>query len=135
MSNETIACDQYVDHPPAAVWRTITEPELLAKWWAPGDIEPEPGRRFELDMGPWGRQACRVVAVEPERLLSYTFGEGSLDTTITWRLDPEGTGTRVLLEHQGFDLDSPIGRQAHDGMGTGWPSVLARIADAVPTGR
>jgi uncharacterized protein YndB with AHSA1/START domain len=132
MSTTTIECDEFVGHPPAAVWCALTEPGLLARWWAPGDIDPVAGHQFELEMGPWGRQACRVLEVEPERLLSYTFGEGAVDTTITWRLVPEGTGTRVFLTHQGFDLDSPLGRQAYDGMGMGWPSVLARITCAVP---
>jgi len=134
MSTATIECDEFVPHPPATVWRALTESELLARWWAPGDIDPVMGHRFELDMGPWGLQACRVVEVETERLLSYTFGEGSLDSTITWRLVPEGTGTRVFLTHEGLDLGSPRGRQAYDGMGKGWPSVLARIAQAVPAG-
>ena len=47
---------------------------------------------------------------------------------------PEGTGTRVFLTHKGFDLQTPMGRQAFDGMSMGWPSVLARIAQAVPAG-
>jgi uncharacterized protein YndB with AHSA1/START domain len=132
MTENVIECDEYVTHPPAAVWRALTEPELLAQWWAPGDIQPVAGHRFLLDMGPWGSQACQVVAVEPERLLAYRFGEGSLDTTVTWRLVPEGTGTRVFLTHSGFDLETPTGRQGYDGMGRGWPTVLARIAQAVP---
>ncbi|MGN6129129.1 MAG: SRPBCC family protein [Nocardioidaceae bacterium] len=134
MSTATIECDEFVPHPPAAVWRALTEPALLARWWAPGDIEPVVGHRFELDLGPWGRQACRVLEVEPERLVSYTFGEGSLDSIVTWRLVPEGNGTRVLLVHEGLDLDSPLGRQAHDGMGKGWPTVLARLARSAQTG-
>lgn len=132
MNPAAIECDEFVPHPPAAVWRALTESELLARWWAAGDIEPVPGHQFELDMGPWGRQVCRVLQVQPERLLSYTFGETSVDTTITWRLEAEGAGTRVFLTHSGFDLDSPLGRQAYDGMGSGWPSVLSRIAQAVP---
>jgi hypothetical protein len=31
-------------------------------------------------------------------------------------------------EHAGFDLDSPLGRTAYDGMGQGWPHVLDRLA-------
>jgi len=131
---DTIECDEYVSHPPAAAWRALTESDLLAQWWASGDVEPVPGHRFQLDMGPWGRQACQVLAADPDRLLTYTFGDGSLDTTITWRLVPEGTGTSVFLTHKGFDLQTPLGRQAYDGMGMGWPSVLARIAQAVPAG-
>ncbi|MFD8595621.1 SRPBCC domain-containing protein [Kitasatospora sp. NPDC059646] len=126
-----IHCDQFVAHAPSAVWKALTDPELHAKWWAAGDVQPVVGHRFTLDMGPWGLQECEVLAVEPERLLRYSFAPGSLDTTITWRLHPEGTGTRLLLEHAGFDLDSPLGRAALDGMGRGWPDVLRRIDPAL----
>ncbi|MEW1909673.1 SRPBCC domain-containing protein [Kitasatospora sp. NPDC085895] len=125
--SDTIHCDRFLPHPPAAVWRALTDPGLHARWWAAGDVRPVVGHRFSLDMGPWGSQPCEVTAVEEERLLRYTFAEGSLDTTVTWRLVPEGRGTRLFLEHAGFDLDSPMGRTALDGMGKGWPGVLARL--------
>jgi uncharacterized protein YndB with AHSA1/START domain len=123
----SIECDQYIARPPAAVWRALTEPDLLAEWWAPGDIKPVVGHRFTLDMGEWGHQPCEVLEAEPEKLLRYTFAEGSLDTTITWRLEPEGTGTRLFLVHDGFDLSSPVGQAALKGMGNGWPGLLRRI--------
>jgi uncharacterized protein YndB with AHSA1/START domain len=122
-----IECDQYLAHPPAVVWRALTDPELQARWWVPGDIKPVLGHRFSLDMGAWGDQPCEVIAVDPERLLAYTFAEGSLDSTIAWRLEAEGSGTRLFLQHSGFDLDSPLGRQALEGMGRGWPSLLHRL--------
>jgi len=115
-------------HPPEKLWRALTTPELHAKWWAAGDVRPVVGHRFDLDMGHWGKQPCEVVAVEPQRLLSYRFATGSLDTTLTWRLTPEGSGTRLTLTHQGFDLDSPMGRQALEGMRKGWPGILERLA-------
>ncbi|GAB1694330.1 SRPBCC family protein [Krasilnikovia sp. M28-CT-15] len=124
----SIECDQFIARPPAAVWRALTEPELLARWWAPGDIKPVVGHQFTLDMGEWGMQRCEVVAVEPERVLTYTFAEGVLDTTITWRLEPEGAGTRLFLEHAGFAPGSP----AIQGMGNGWPRILANLADNLP---
>lgn len=128
-----IRCDQFIPHPPEAVWRALTDPELHARWWAAGDVRPVVGHRFTLDMGAWGPQPCEVLAVEPERLLRYSFAEGSLGSTITWRLDPEGTGTRLFLEHEGLDLDTPMGRTAVEGMGRGWPDVLRRI-DSVLAG-
>ncbi len=96
-------------------------------WWAAGDVRPVVGHRFTLDMGEWGQQRCEVLAVEPERLLRYSFAEGALDTTLTWELTPEGEGTRLKLVHEGFDLDSPLGKAAFEGMGRGWPGVLAGV--------
>ncbi|HEY8525527.1 MAG TPA: SRPBCC domain-containing protein [Acidimicrobiales bacterium] len=131
---ETLHVDQFLPHPPAKVWRALTEPELLARWWAAGDIAPAVGHRFELDMGPWGKQPCEVLAVEPERLIAYTFGTDGW--TLTWRLEPEGTGTRLFLEHAGFDLDQPMHRNVFDTMGPGWRDEvlpeLARELDRVP---
>ena len=122
-----IQLTQFIAHPPAKVWRALTNPTLMAKWWAAGDIRLVVGHRFTLDMGQWGLQPCEVLAVEPERLLSYSFAPGTLNTTLTWRLQPEGDGTRLSFEHRGFDLNSPLGKTAFQGMGAGWSNVLTRI--------
>ncbi len=125
-----IRLDHFYAHAPSAVWRALTDPALLVRWWAPGDVRPVVGHRFELDMGKWGKQPCEVLTVEHERLLRYRFATGTLDTTVTWELVPEGIGTRLKLTHEGFDLDSPLGRQAWEGMSKGWPTVLGRLAGA-----
>ena len=39
----TIEVDQFVAAPPATVWRLLTEPDLIAQWWAPGDVSAEVG--------------------------------------------------------------------------------------------
>ncbi len=126
-----IRCDQFIAHPPAAVWKALTDPELHARWWAAGDVRPVVGHRFTLDMGGFGHQECEVLAVDPERMISYSFAPGTLDTTVTWRIEAEGTGSRLFLEHAGFDLDAPLGRQAYEGMGRGWPAILARVEPAL----
>jgi uncharacterized protein YndB with AHSA1/START domain len=125
---ETIHVDQFLAQPPAKVWRMLTEPDRLATWWAAGDIRPEVGHRFTLDMGQWGQQPCTVKTAEVGRVLSYTFGEGDVDWTITWRLEAEGAGTRLFLEHSGFDLDDPRHRMAYDRMSSGWAKILPHLA-------
>ncbi len=79
-------------------------------------------------MPGWGNVPCTVLeVVEPERL-SYTFGEWAL----TWRLVPEGTGTRLFLDHTGFDLDNPQHRFAFDQMGPGWSDhILPALSELV----
>ncbi|HEY4075910.1 MAG TPA: SRPBCC domain-containing protein [Rhizomicrobium sp.] len=130
-ADEVSEVEHFYAHPPAAVWRALTTPELHARWWAAGDVKPVVGHKFDLDMGRWGKQSCVVLAVEPERMIRYLFAAGVLDTTITWRLAPEGDGTRLQLRHEGFNLNTPMGRQAMEGMRPGWSGVLLRLAEVL----
>lgn len=117
--------------PPAKVWRTLTEPALLARWLMANDIAPVVGHRFSFrarPMGDWdGTVACEVLAVEPERLLRYSWRGGSganvLDTVVTWRLTPSASGGTLLhLEHAGFSDTPGVPFDAFTIMGEGWRS-------------
>jgi uncharacterized protein YndB with AHSA1/START domain len=122
----SIEVDQFVDATPARVWQTLTEPSLLARWWVPGDIAAQVGHRFHLDMPGWGQVPCEVLEVVEQERLVYTF---NTTWTLTWRLVAEGRGTRLLLEHTGFDLREKRDRDAFDRMGPGWrDDVLPRLA-------
>lgn len=129
----SIEVDQFIAAPPAKVWRALTDPDLLARWWAPGDIVATVGHRFHMQMPGWGSVPCEVTEVEPEQRLVYTFNE---TWTLTWRLVPERSGTRLLLDHAGFDLEDSRGRAAYDRMGPGWREqvlpALARVAAELP---
>lgn len=123
----TISIDQFLAHPPARVWKAITEADQMAAWWAAGDIRPEVGHHFTLDMQGWGQVPCEVLEVVPGERFAFRFTD---DWVITWRLVPEGRGTRLFLEHSGFDLDRPQQRFAFDNMGPGWrDEVLPRLVD------
>jgi uncharacterized protein YndB with AHSA1/START domain len=78
-----IQLTQFIPYPPTKVWEALTDPELHAIWLAAGDVYPIVGRRFTLDMDQWGRQPCEALAVEHDKLLSYSFALGTLNTTVT----------------------------------------------------
>jgi len=124
---EAIRVDQFVAAPPEAVWRLLTEPELLRKWWAEGEVAAVVGHQFTLDMPGYGKQVCKVLEVDPPHRFVYTFTPA---WTLTWRLEAEGTGTRVFLEHSGFDLEDKRMADALKRMEPGWRDViLPRLAD------
>ncbi len=127
LETTAIHIDRYYECTPAMLWRALVTPELVADWWAPGDIKPEVGHAFSMDMGEWGVQHCEITEVDPERRLAYRYAIGVLDTVITWTLEPDGTGTRLYLEQAGFNLDNPMHKMAYEGMSNGWPSVLQSI--------
>ncbi|TMR03441.1 SRPBCC domain-containing protein [Actinomadura soli] len=127
-----IEVDEFLPHPPAKVWRALTDPDLLARWLMPSDFKPVVGHRFAFatrpipNIGFDGTIACQVLDIDAERLLRISWGGGSLDTTVTWRLVPEGRGTRLFIRHEGFDLDDPVHAFAFRGMGSGWRSHVLR---------
>ncbi|MCB9780780.1 MAG: SRPBCC domain-containing protein [Alphaproteobacteria bacterium] len=128
----TIRVERLFPHPPATVWRALTEPELLARWWAPGDITPVVGHRFTLDMRGFGPQPCEVLEVVPAERFVYRFGPG---WTLTWTLHAQDGGTLLRLAHGDFDLSDPRARFAFENMGKGWEgAVLPRLAELLDGG-
>jgi uncharacterized protein YndB with AHSA1/START domain len=124
MTTASITFDTYLDHAPDRVWRALTDPDKMRRWFMDSDFKPELGHRFALDMGRWGTTRCEVLALEPRTLLKISWQNPPLDTTVTWRLVPEGAGTHLHFEHAGFDLDDPRQRGAYDGMSGGWRGKL-----------
>jgi uncharacterized protein YndB with AHSA1/START domain len=126
--------DQFLAHPPDRVWQALTDPDLLARWLMPNDFAPVRGHQFTFTTQPRpdfdGIVHCAVLDIEAERLLRISWRGGTaLDTTVTWRLVPEGRGTRLFLAHDGFDPDDPGQQAVRRIMGGGWRSrVLARLA-------
>jgi uncharacterized protein YndB with AHSA1/START domain len=127
-----IRVDEFLPYPPARVWRALTTSDMIAKWLMPNDFQPVVGHRFTFTTQAIpaadfdGVVNCEVLAIEPEELLRISWAGGTLDTTVTWRLVPEGRGTRLFLEHEGFDPDDETDQFARKSMGGGWRSHMVR---------
>jgi uncharacterized protein YndB with AHSA1/START domain len=124
----SVECD--LPHPPAKVWRTLTEPELLAKWVMANDMKPSVGHAFtfRLEPTPWwdGIVNCEVLESDPPRRLRYSWRGGpessQVDTVVTWTLTPTSSGgTKLELVQSGF---LPANKFAFDGARQGWESML-----------
>ncbi|GIH99442.1 SRPBCC family protein [Planobispora takensis] len=136
----TLHLDRFLAHPPAKVWRAPTEPDLLALWLMPGDFRLGIGHRYTMRTVPMsgtgfsGTILAEVLAYETGRMLKIGWrdaGPGNdADWTITWTLEPEGTGTRLFLLHEGFDPDDPLRQRARAIMGGGWRSAVLRNLEA-----
>jgi uncharacterized protein YndB with AHSA1/START domain len=126
-------------HPPATVWRALTEPELLAKWLMATDMKLAVGQSFTFKMPPkpgWdGVVSCEMKEIELHERLRYSWGSLGLDTVVTWTLAPTSKGGTLLrLEQSGF----PTGETRlpfFEGAKWGWqnmagqrlPEVLGQI--------
>ncbi|TPN88204.1 SRPBCC domain-containing protein [Mesorhizobium sp. CU2] len=102
-------CD--LPDPPEKVWRALSEPELLAAWLMPNDIEPQAGKHFSF-AGPAAPIECQVLDAEPGRLLRFSWRErpgaddGELpafDSVVTFTLARTAAGgTHLRIVHDDF---------------------------------
>lgn len=136
----TFRVDQFLPYPASRVWRALTDPELLARWFMPNDFQLRVGHHFTFKAIPIpsvnfdGTAHCEVLDFEIERRLCISWaGNNGLNSTVVWRLEPEGNGTHLFLEHDGFDPDDPIQQMSYRMMGGGWRLVLSRFAEFLDT--
>jgi uncharacterized protein YndB with AHSA1/START domain len=118
---------------PEKVWGSLTDSAALAEWMYPNDFEPRVGHHFTFRV-PAKPQAkfdglvvrCEVLkCVRPSELVfTWVVGEvDELNTQVSYRLEPDGSGTRVLFEHSGFAHD-----QAFKGSEYGWKMMHGKLA-------
>lgn len=121
---------------PEDVWTALTDPEALAAWLMPNDFRPEVGHVFRFHVDPMpgfsGINECRVLEVEPPRRLSYTWvpvPKKPVDTppppmTVTWTLEPDGDGTRLILDQSGLEVLNWWWRTS---MAMGWGRMMNKL--------
>jgi uncharacterized protein YndB with AHSA1/START domain len=125
----TISFEFALPHPPAKVWRALTDPALLAEWLLPTvGLELELGSQFRFKTDPhpgWdGVVDCRILEIEAHRKLSYTWGVPFLDTVVTFTLTPSAAGTQLSIVQSGF---KPEQKRESGGARYGWKMMGERL--------
>lgn len=130
-STETrsVVMERTFAHPPERLWRALTQPHLIAEWLMQADFRPEVGHRFDFS-AEWGFIACRVLEIEPQKSLSYSWDAMGLESIVTWTLTPSDAGTLLRMEQVGFQ---PEQKQAYHGARAGWPRFLGRLEELLNT--
>lgn len=124
-STETrsVVVERDLSYPPEKIWRALTQPHLIQEWLMKNDFRPVVGHRFDF-RADWGAVDCEVLAVEPQKTLSYTCSAYGLESVVTWTLTPTSKGTRLRMEQSGFRPDQ---QQAYQGAQVGWPRFFASL--------
>jgi uncharacterized protein YndB with AHSA1/START domain len=128
----SVIVEKQFPHPPEKVWRALTESSLIEQWLMKNDFQPNTGHAFQLRADPvpnWnGIIDCKVVAVEPNRTLSYTWGTLGMESLVTFTLTPTDTGTHVRVEQAGFRPDQEAN---YKGAQYGWNKFMGGLERVV----
>ncbi len=129
---------RFLPFPRTVVYRALTEPGELAKWWGPRgfsvpniDFDPLVGGSYRIAMQPPDGDLFYLAGefreVDPPAHLAYTFRWSPPDpddreTVVALSLQDRADGTEVRLTHSGFATE---GRRAlHE---AGWADSFGRL--------
>ena len=130
-----------VERPLEDAFRVFTEG--LGTWWpvathsiAKDAVETvvmegrEGGRLYERASDGTEADWGRLIAWEPPHRVAFEWHVTGTPTEVEVRFAPDGDGTRVELEHRGFERLED-GAERRDSYSSGWVTVLGRYAEAV----
>ena len=128
---ESISFEFDLPHSPAKVWRALTDPALLTEWLLPVtglDLQRGAAFTFRTQAYPgWdGTVNCRILEIEPQRKISYTWIAADIDTVVTFTLAPTPSGTRLSLVQSGF---KPEQKRNSGGARYGWKMMGGKLVD------
>ncbi|MEO5758933.1 MAG: SRPBCC domain-containing protein [Mesorhizobium sp.] len=126
----SVIVEREISHAPEKLWRALTQPHLMEEWLMKNDFNPVVGHRFNISADWGGVLDCEVLAVEPNRELSYTWNLAhddpafNLQSVVTFTLTPTPTGTHLRMEQSGF---RPEQKRAYGGAKMGWPRFFEKL--------
>ncbi|MCE4025213.1 SRPBCC domain-containing protein [Microbacterium sp. Au-Mic1] len=122
--------------PAEKVWRAITEPEHLSRWFGLTVLDAAGAGTMTFD--GHGAVPIRVESVDAPRSVSYRWSnDNALDrlpveldeensTVFRFTLEPEGEGTRLTVVESGFERTSdPLSNL--DSHRRGWDAELDKL--------
>ncbi|MBA3331254.1 MAG: SRPBCC domain-containing protein [Actinobacteria bacterium] len=129
--------------PPEAAWSTYTE--RIGEWWplATYSIHGERARTALFEGGQGGRLYERTASGEEAHWAEILAWEPPSRLVLLWQVNPErpateveirfvseGDGTRVEVEHRGWERLGDAAEEARASYESGWDTVLAPYVEA-----
>lgn len=138
-SSTELSLTRHIRAPRSVVFAAWTTPELIRRWFTPGDMTPSAA---EADVRVGGRYRIvlngtncagdhtgemvatgEYTAVVPDRKLQFTWTNAGRQSLVTVELLDAGDGTELRLTHTGLADAADVERHAR-----GWNSILDKIS-------
>lgn len=116
----TVAYDERYATTAADLWEAVTDPERLARWFAPVSGDLTPGGTVEIGFED-GSTPIRIRSCG-ERTYSFDWPQTWGSTRVTVRVLPDGGGARLQLTHEALT------RADAAEYGSGWEAHLHGLA-------
>ena len=143
-----VRLDTLIEAPPDRVWRALARQEAWRHWFnAKTQLEPRLGGSFRVEGSHRGTPYVfvgEVVAFDPPREIAVTWIPVGTDwpfpdlhSIVRFTCEPEGSGTRVRVSHEGFErLPEPFRTKELGDFSRGWSAdeELAWLRDYVERG-
>ena len=141
MADSTFIYVTYIRTTPEELWRALTTPEFVSRYWlgATAEAEWRKGGAWKLVFAD-GRvaDAGEIVDFEPERLLAIKWrNEWSEEfkaegwSMCTMELEPMGEAVKLTVSHTMERENAKfIGA-----VGGGWPRILSNLKSLLETGQ
>jgi uncharacterized protein YndB with AHSA1/START domain len=134
----TLHLEKPLPLPPERVFDAFVTAERFRSWWGPAGftvqdlrLEVREGEDYRIAMKPPEGDVFHIrgtfVAVDAPRRLAFTFAYEEPDpddreALVTLNFQPEGPGTRLVLDHGPFETEPRL--ELHR---VGWTETLARL--------
>jgi uncharacterized protein YndB with AHSA1/START domain len=124
---------------PERIFRALTSAEICDWWVHPGVFDtrqwngdPRVGGRWEsagIGRGEPYRLKGEYLEIEVPVRLVHTWkmaGEAGHPSTVTYRLEPQGAGARLTVDHTGLMVEGIC-----EATRAGWETSLTRLAEII----
>ena len=133
----SLVIERIYDAAPETVFQAWIDPQALSRWFGPEetqsvlevDIDPRVGGRYHIAFVTSDGERHDVSgvyrSVEFPRLLCFTWAWRSTperESLVTIRLDPAGSGTRLVFRHERF-----FDQAARDNHQRGWSGTFRKL--------
>ena len=114
------------------LWDALTSRERIPRWFLPIEGDLKLGGRYQLK----GNAGGTITRCEPPQALEVTWEFGGKMSWVTVRLEPEGQGTRLTLEHivHADEADEHWNRFGPGAVGVGWDLSLFGLGKYLGSG-
>lgn len=113
---------------PAAVWKALTDPEEMARWFPlAARVTPGAGGSIFVSWGPGCEGEAHIETWEPERLLRIKQDGPAGSVIVEWKLEQRGGKTLVRLAQSGFSDGSAWADEYFASTDYGWGFMLVNL--------